>query len=236
MRPSSSVALVEVQEIAHGEVVRREARGRRDGDVGVRVPRDEQVGAPVCVHVADRGSRVPACCGQPGLSRALGERPVALVPQERVVSVRGDVVARGGHVQVGVAVEVEVRRDASVPPQRQRGTRAAADVLERPVDVPEECRPGWAAALVPGGELGVRVGVDDEEVEPAVCVVVEPAEAAAHHRRRVVRHAEPECAVAEAQAHRRRDVRQRRAVERASDAGRPGALTSSGPPSERTMR
>ena len=45
-----------------------------------------------------------------------------------------------------------------------------------------------------------RVGVDREEVEPAVAVVVDPADASAHHRLVVVRHPEAERALPEVEA------------------------------------
>ena len=103
-------------------------------------------------------------------------------------------------------VEVEVGGDAAVPAKRKVGPRAAAHVLEPSAHVPEEGAPGEAAASLRRGDVDVRVRVDDEQVEPAVAVVVEPAEAAAHHRGRIQRHAEAESAVSEGQPDLRRDV------------------------------
>ena len=81
-------------------------------------------------------------------------------------------------------------KSAATQPFPRSGRSAPARRLtssNRPVDVSEQRSPWQPAAFVVLGEVGLRVGVDDEEVEPAVVVVVEPAEAAAHHRRRVVR-------------------------------------------------
>ena len=63
------------------------------------------------------------------------------------------------------------------------------------------------------GGVRARVRVDDEQVLPAVVVVVEPAEAAAHHRLGVVRHAVAERALLEVEAERRREVGQPQAGE-----------------------
>src|SRR5581483_2622528 len=62
--------------------------------------------------------------------------------------------------------------------------------------------------------LAARVRVDDEEVLPAVAVVVEPAEAAAHHRLGLRRDAVAEGSLAEVEAERGRDVAKADAGER----------------------
>ncbi len=85
--------------------------------------------------------------------------------------------------------------------------------------VAEEGASRQAAALLPVGDVRVGVRVDSEQVEPAVVVVVEPAEAAAHHRLGVRGHAEAEGALAEVQAPLLRDVLQ----PYPSEAGRHGA-------------
>ena len=69
---------------------------------------------------------------------------------------------------------------------------------------------------VRGNDVDVRVRVDDEEVEPAVRVVVQPAEPAAHHRRRVQGHPVPERTLAEVEPDLVGDVHERRAAERAA--------------------
>jgi hypothetical protein len=108
-------ALVEVEAVADTCVVAREAaRGSRDRRVGVGVAGDEQVRPSVAVHVPDSRARVPARLVDPGGAGSFHERPVAAAPQERVVAVGGGVVAGCGHVEVGVAVLVEVRCDAAV--------------------------------------------------------------------------------------------------------------------------
>ena len=62
---------------------------------------------------------MPAGRVDPGRLRALGERPVAVVPEQRVVRSVGTLYPAGRHVEVRVAVEVEVGRDAAVPAQLQ---------------------------------------------------------------------------------------------------------------------
>ena len=118
-------------------------------------------------------------------------------PQERVVAVGGDVVAGGRHVEVGVAVQVEVGRHAAVAAELQVCARAAAHVDEPAAHVVEQGTAGQAAVLRPAHVVLVRVGVDDEQVEPAVGVVVDPAQAGAHHRLGLVVDAEAECALLE---------------------------------------
>ena len=210
----SVVAQVEVEAIAHAGDVRREAaRGPGHGSVDVGITGDEQVGAPVAVHVADGGARVPARLVDPGRAGAFRERAVAVAPEQRVVAVRGGVVARRRHEQVGLAVLVEVGRDAAGAAELHVGAGAAADVLEPPAHVVEERAARQPAALRPLDVVLVAVRVDDEEVEPAVVVVVEPAEAAAHHRLLLVRDPEPEPCVREVEPDRRRDVLQPHAAE-----------------------
>ena len=106
-----------------------------------------------------------------------------------------------------MAVAVEVARDAAVPLDGRVGVRPGTDVHESAAaDVLEEGAPRQPAALLPPGRVGVGVGVDREEVEPAVVVVVEPAEAAAHHRVDVVCHPEAEVVLGEVQPSLPRDV------------------------------
>ena len=122
-------ALVEVEAVAHADMVGREAGGGgRDRGVGVGVPGHEQIRAPVAVHVPDRGTGVPARGVDPGRARAFREGAVTVSPEERVVPVGGDVVARGRHVEIRLAVEVEVSGDAAAAreaagPLPSRGSR-----------------------------------------------------------------------------------------------------------------
>ena len=126
-------AQVQVEAVAHAGEVRGEAAGRaRDRRVEVGVAGDEQVRAAVAVDVADRGARVPAGLVDPGGAGALGEGAVAVAPEQRVVAVRGGVVAGRRDEQIGVTVQVEVGGDAAVAAELQVGARAAADVLEPP--------------------------------------------------------------------------------------------------------
>ena len=214
-------AVVQVEPVADGgEVGREAARRARDRGVDVRVAGNEEVRSAVAVHVADRGARVPARVVDPGRAGALGEGAVSVPPEQRVVPVGGDVVAGGRDEQVRVPVLVEVARDAAVAAKLQVGARAAADVVEAALDVVEERAPWQAAVLRPEVVLVVRVGVDDVEVEPAVVVVVEPAEAAAHHRVRLVGGPETECGLPEVEPDLRGDVLQPDAAERRRSGAR----------------
>src|SRR5829696_648218 len=218
-------AFVEVEAVPHaGDVGGESAGGPGDRIRDIRVAGDEEVRAAVAVDVADRGAGVPAGLVDPGRSRSFGEGAVAVAPEQRVVPVRGGVVARGGDEEVGVAVEVEVRCDAAAAPQLQVGARADADVLEAPAHVVEEGAAGQPSALRPLDVVLVAVGVDDVQVEPAVVVVVEPAEAAAHHRRLLVCDPEAEGRVGEVEPGLDRHVLQPHATEcrgaRHGDGGR----------------
>jgi hypothetical protein len=157
------------------------------------------------VDVGDRGSGVPAERAEgvdAGCVRPVRERPVAVVPEQHVVGV-------GRHEQVRVAVAVEVAGDAAVPLHRDVRVRPLADVGEAPTaDVLEERATRQPAVVAPERRVRIRVRVDDEEVEPAVVVEIDPAEAAAHHPVHVVRHAEGEVVLPEVQPDLLRDVRE----------------------------
>ena len=185
--PGGAVALVQEEQVAHPEMVRRISR-HRAGYRGVRfgVPRDEDVRAAVAVHVPDRDAGVPAEGDDAGRACALRERSVAVVPEDLVVRSRRD-------VEVGVVVAVQVRRDAALPADGEARARLRCHVDEMPVVVAEELAVRQRATP----EVGVGVAVDDEQVDPAVVVVVEPANAPAHHRRRVRADAVAERALAE---------------------------------------
>src|SRR6266508_1571880 len=72
--------------------------------------------------------------------------------------------------------------------------------------VAEERASRQAAVLLPAIDVGLRIRVHHEEIEPAVVVVVECAEPAPGHRRRVGRDSEAKCALAEIKTDRRGDV------------------------------
>ena len=161
---------VQVEEIADAGHVVREPGGRpADGEVGVGVARHEQVGAPVAVDVGDRRAGVPSVDTDARGASPFGERSVAVVPEQLVVSVSRR------HEQVGVAVSVEVAGDAAFSPDRQVRVRTTAHVREATLRVPEQRAPRETAVFLPARVVRFRVRVHDEEVDPAVVVVVERA-------------------------------------------------------------
>ena len=166
------IALVEEEQVANGGDVRRETRERTGHRlVRVGVARDEDVRATVAVDVGDRGAGVPAGVRE----RLLPEGSAARVPEDLRAARRRD-------DEVRPVVAVQIGRDAPVALHREIGVRRVADVAEPAVRVLEERRPREAAVRVPLRRVGARVRVDGEEVEPAVVVVVEPADSSAHHR------------------------------------------------------
>ena len=157
------------------------------------VAADDRSGQPFAVDVADGSARVPAEDSDGGVLVRLGERAVAVVPQQRAA-----VGARD--VQVGVAVEIEVGSDAALAPEGEAGAGLLGHVDEPAVPtLRKSARRRQPASRFPLVALVARVAVHDEEVEPAVAVVVEPAEPAARHRRRVRRLVPAERAVPEAE-------------------------------------
>ena len=195
-----AVALVEEEQVAYALVVGREAGDRvRDRCPHARVTGDEDVRPPVPVHICDGRSGVPAVRG---VERLGPEGAVAVVPEDVDTRRRGD-------DEVGVAVAVQVGRDAARALDPDTGVRGVADVHEPAVDVLEECALRQSAVALPDGHVRVGVGVDDEEAEPAAVVVVDPADAAAHHRLRVVAHRVAERVLTEVES--RASVRRSRA-------------------------
>ena len=135
---------------------------------GSGVAGDEQVGSAVAVHVRDGGTGVPAERDDAVRARTLGEGAVAVVPEQLVALRRRD-------VEIRVAVPVEVGCDAAFAANGAAGVRPAGDVHEPAVVVPEE---GGARQPTAGGvpaDVSLAVAVDDEQVRPAVVVVVQPA-------------------------------------------------------------
>ena len=209
-------AFVQVEEIADGCVVGWEAGRRVDDEVRIGVRRDEEIRPPVPVDVADDGCRVPRLPVDAGPDGAFGERPVPVVPKERVPGVRRDVVPGAGHVEVGATVHVEVGCHTAVSANGEVGAGARRHVHEPSSHVVVERGSREAAVGVRGNDVDVRVRVDDEEVQPAVRVVVQPAEPAPHHRRRVEGLPVPERTLAEVEPDLVCDVHERRASERAA--------------------
>ena len=167
----------------------------QEGPLAVEV-RDQQVQPPVPVHVLGVGGHGPGGAprrveGHLGLEGHVAEAAVAEVPEEEV----GGGVVRLEDVDPPVVVEVGGHHPHPLPHEGGDAGRSAR-VLERPVaPVPEEdarlaLEPQDRAEGVAVDQLaGVAAGaglrrvelevVRDEEVEPAVAVVVEEGRAAA---------------------------------------------------------
>ena len=104
---------IQVEKVADaGEVVGKAGSRAGDREVGVGIARHEEVGTAVAVHIGDRRTRMPAKALDPGSQCALGERAVAVVPEQLVPSI-------GRDEEVGVAVPVEVRGDAALASDRR---------------------------------------------------------------------------------------------------------------------
>ena len=112
-----------------------------------------------------------------------------------------------------MAVLIEIGCDTAVPAHRDVDSGIRAHVLEATTDVAVEPAPWQAALRLRGDDVDVRMRVDDEEVEPAVTVVVEPAQSSAHHRCRIQRHPESERSVAEVEPNLLGHVDERRAAQ-----------------------
>ncbi len=212
----ASVALVQEQQVADTEHRRRKpTRSVGDGVQGVRVARHDEVGQAVAVHVAHGRAGAPAERRHARVARALREVAVAVVPQEQLLG-------GGRDVEIGVAVRVEIGGDAACPADGEVRARVLADVLEAAVVVPVERRLRQAALAPPARSLDHGVRVDDEEIERAVAVVVEPAEARALHGGDIGCGVPPERPLAEVEPDLVGDVDETRAARRArlgQDAG-----------------
>src|SRR3989441_7696683 len=147
------MAHVQVEEVANaGVVVGKAGGGAGDGEVDVGVAGDEEIGTAVAVHICDRRARVPAVAPDPGGPSALGERAVAVVPEQLVLPV-------GGDEEVGVAVPVEIRGDAALATDREPCSRGAGHVPKAAPRVPEQRAARKPSALLPLAEVRLRVRV-----------------------------------------------------------------------------
>ena len=149
-----------------------------EGEVEVVGRVDVQVAVPLGVE--ERGARRPPPVARPRGPRSLAEGPVAEVAVEALG-------AEVGQQQVGVPVVVEVPGHAAhavaevfgrVEEARFRGAVLEGPVAPVPVEAVPDGRP------VPAPVSGQRPAVHEEEVRPAVLVVVEdqrPAPDDLHH-------------------------------------------------------
>ena len=146
----------------------------------VHVAAHEEVEQPVAVEVEPGGRRAPARVGDAGLRGDLLEAPSAEIVEE-------EVALEGGDVDVVFAVVVEIGH---------RGAHSVEDPLETGLarDVAKAGEAVGAGALVPvegeGRRLVLRARIarpegarNEEEVGPAVAVVVEDGDAAPHRLR-----------------------------------------------------
>ena len=148
---------------------------RGPGRVEREIVGDEQVEIAVAVVIGEGRTQAPEAAADPGLGRDVGET-AAIVPPERVAA-----VAR--HVDVGVAVAVVIGHGHPLAVAPGRQPRRCRDVLEPPaalvpqqdvrrapdVDEPDAIR------RRPGRQQ--RSALGEEQVEPAVAVVVEQSDA-----------------------------------------------------------
>src|SRR3989442_14745655 len=106
------MAHVQVEEVANaGVVVGKAGGGAGDREVDVGVAGDEEIGTAVAVHICDRRARVPAVAPDPGGPSALGERAVAVVPEQLALPA-------GGEQEVGIAFPVQGRGDTALAAAR----------------------------------------------------------------------------------------------------------------------
>ena len=179
-------------------------------DRPVHVVRDEEVEQTVAVVVEPRRARRESGIGDPRARGDVGE-PAAAEISEQVIR------AERGHVNVDVAVVVVVARGGAEPVHLHREPRRARDVGERAVAVVVVQR---EIRLRPRPARPVR-RVDQQEVLPAVVVVVEKR-AAGSQRLGQVLLPERAVVVGEADAGGRGDVGERqRRRDRACPTRRP---------------
>ncbi len=144
---------------------------RRVREIEIDVVGDEEVEAAVPVVVDEGAAGIPA---RARLRETRGLRdllePSAGVPEQPVLPVVG-------HQEIGVPVVVDVAGARALPPAPLLGQpRGPRDILEPAVaGVPVQERP----RLLPLRKSVERRPVDEEEIEPAVVVVVEQRDAGA---------------------------------------------------------
>ena len=176
-RPEGAVAKILEERIGRARVLLRMAVGEEFADRADAVPvpldrvvevvRGVDVEVAVAVRIEERRARGPAGIGRAAGARRLPERAVSPVPEEPLLPEVGD-------QQVGVAVAVEVARDRThavveaVRRIQEPGFLGAVPEGAVP-PVPEETVPDRRAARV----ARERMPVHEEEVGPAVAVVVE---------------------------------------------------------------
>ena len=138
-RMPAGVADVEVEQVALGRVVGREAGlGAGDRRVDVRVARHEHVEPPVAVDIGHGGAGVPPGLSDSGAPGAFREPAMPVVPEERVVRIARHVVPRRRHEEVGGPVAIEVCSHAAASTNAEAGARGSGHVPELAADVPVE--------------------------------------------------------------------------------------------------
>ena len=138
--------------------------------VGVHVVHHPQIEIAVTIQIGERAARAPTRIADVRRGGDVGERAVAAIAVEHVGPVVGD-------VQVGAAVAVDVASAGAHPVLAMADPGTLGDVGERAVA---------AVAVEPMLRplrdrcIGKRPAVDDEDVDPAVAVVVEEQPARSH--------------------------------------------------------
>ncbi len=153
------------------------------GEIEIHVVRDEQVEVAVAVIIQKTASCAPRITvpGNAGLFRHVGECAVAIVVIQDVVSPVSD-------EQIVVAIVVVVADAASLSPARTSQACFLCDVGERAVTI--------VVKQVAGG-MAIRLSrrkacsIHQKNVEPAIVVVIEQGNTAAHFLQQelLVRHA-----------------------------------------------
>ena len=145
------------------------------------VTRHEQIEIAVVVGIEETGAGAPASGGDAGAGGDVAERPVAIVAIQRIA-------AEVGHVEIGEAVVVVVGCGGAHAVgilRHARKPRFLGHIHERPISLlAEQPVPVLRVRLVGPPVVRHRIrelrAVREEDVEPAVVVVVEQRDAAPH--------------------------------------------------------
>src|SRR5579871_1099087 len=149
------------------------ARFRSCREIEVHVVGDDEIEFAVAVIVDEgaAGSPLFAGAGDSGSFGDLFEGAIALIVEEAILAIAGD-------VKVVEAVVVIITDADSLAPADGSQACTGSDVSERTIVVVVEEVTGWFFFWV-GGVAGQRGPVDEEDVGPAVAIVVDDCHARA---------------------------------------------------------